>query len=166
LSVAAAQENATISYSVNISVTSGVVEGAVVSMVSLGALELDAALERALDFELGDELLDEDSDAWLEAMELIATIELTAELELLSSLLLLAILSADDVCGLVLVLLFAVKPLSLVPALPPPPPHALKSEISVAAKRVVIVGKLKLLIGYYLLHATAIDEMGLRQLDP
>jgi hypothetical protein len=61
----------------------------------------------------------------------------------------------------VLALVLAVKPLLLLsPA--PPPPHALKSEIMVAAKRVVILGKLELLMRYYLLHATAIDEIGLR----
>ncbi len=105
-----------------------------------------------LDFDVSDELFDDVTDAWLELEELRGAVELKAGLELLASLLV-TILSDEEVCGLVLVLLLAVKPLPLPPALPPPP-HALKSEIIVAATRVVILGKLKLLIGYYLSHAT------------
>ena len=124
---------------------------------------------------MSDALLDDVTDAWLELEELIDAVELMAlialmalmaliaGLELLASLLV-TILSDEEVCGLVLVLVLAVKPLPPAPV--PPPPHALKSDIIVAATRVVILGNLKLLIGYYLLHATAIDEPGLRQLDP
>jgi hypothetical protein len=164
LSVAATQENATMSYSVNIRLTSGTIEGAAVSMLTLGMLELDVALEFVLDFDVNDELFDDVADAWLELEELRGAVELKAGLELLASLLV-TILSDEEVCGLVLVLLLAVKPLPPAPV-PPPPPQALKSEITVAATRVVILGNLKLLIGHYLLHATAIDEMGLRRLDP
>lgn len=131
------------SYSVNISVTEGTIDGADISIITLGELELDATLE--LDFDVSDELLDEAIDAWLEVVELTGAVELMVGLELLFSLLLATMLSDEDVCGLVLVLL-AVNPLPLPPALPPPP-HALKSEIIVAATRVVILGKLKLLIG-------------------
>jgi hypothetical protein len=89
----------------------------------------------------------------------VLELELGIELALLCVLcvLLAATLATEEVCGLVLVLLLAVKPVSPDPEPPPPPPHALKSEIIAAAKRVLILGKLKLLIRYYLSHATSID---------
>ncbi len=92
-------------------------------------------------------------------LEIVLVLELVAEL----CVLLTATLATEEVCGLVLVLLLVVKPLPSAPE-PPPPPHALKNEIIVAAKRVLILGKLKLLMRYYLSHATSIDEISLREL--
>ena len=66
-------------------------------------------------------------------------------------------LSSEDVCGFVLVVL-AVKPLlSFVVPAPPPPPHALKIDITIAARTGEIWGRVKLIIRYYLLHGAAID---------
>ena len=93
MSVAATQENTTISYEVKVSATSGTMEGAAISIITFGALELEAVLEFVLDLEASDELFD---DTWLELEELISTVELTDELSLLS-VLLVTLLASEEV---------------------------------------------------------------------
>lgn len=109
--------------------------GGVVSIIVLGAL--------ALDFDVLDEF--------------------TLELELLFALLL-VVMSADDVdvCGLVFAVLLVAKP--LLPPSPAPPPQALKSDMITAPSRLVNLEGVILIMRYYLLHATAIDEIGLKEL--
>jgi hypothetical protein len=169
--VVAAQENTTKSCEVNMSAISGTIAGAVVSIVTLGAFELDTALKLELDTE--DLLLNElsDDEVLLKALELVIVIVLTTELEfervLVAVLELLSVtveLSADEVCGLVLLLVLAVKPL-LLPPPPPPPPHALNSNITVAVRKGIFLSSLMLVMRCYLLRATAIDKMGLRQIN-
>lgn len=171
MSVVAAQENTTKSCEVNMSAISGTIAGAVVSIVTLGAFELDTALKLELDTE--DLLLNElsDDEVLLKALELVIVIVLTTELEfervLVAVLELLSVtveLSADEVCGLVLLLVLAVKPL-LLPPPPPPPPHALNSNITVAVRKGIFLSSLMLVMRCYLLRATAIDKMGLRQIN-
>ena len=172
MSVVAAQENTTKSCEVNMSAISGTIAGAVVSIVTLGAFELDTALKLELDTE--DLLLNElsDDEVLLKALELVIVIVLTTELEfervLVAVLELLSVtveLSADEVCGLVLLLVLAVKPLLLPPPPPPPPPHALNSNITVAVRKGIFLSSLMLVMRCYLLRATAIDKMGLRQIN-
>ena len=68
-------------------------EGAAISIITFGALELEAVLEFVLDLEASDELFD---DTWLELEELISTVELTDELSLLS-VLLVTLLASEEV---------------------------------------------------------------------
>ncbi len=82
----------------------------------------------------------------------VGSIELAAELALLSALLLAVILSADEVCGLVFVVLFAVKPLVL-PSPAAPPPQALSNNIIAAPIMLGSFEELILIMRYYLLHA-------------
>lgn len=94
LSVAAAHEKTTISYSVNTTSTLGVMVGAAVSIVTLDALELEVALEFATDVE---DVLAGLDDIWLAVLELICEVtEPTAELALLS-VLLVATLASEEV---------------------------------------------------------------------
>lgn len=93
LSVAGVHENTIRSYPVNIVSTLGVIVGAVVSIVTLDALELEVALELATDIE---DVLTGLDDIWLAVLELICDVtELTAELVL--SVLLVATLATEEV---------------------------------------------------------------------
>lgn len=71
-------------------------------------------------------------------LELTDDTELIAKLELLSALVAAELLlSADDVCGLVLVVVLAVKPLLLLSPAPPPPPQALRSNITATPSKLM-----------------------------
>jgi len=100
------------------------------------------------DFDEAEDALDKVADDKLEALLRLFTDD--------------ALLTVEEVCGLVLVLL-AVKPLPPSVEPPPPPPHALKIDMASTAKNVEVRGKGKLIINTTYCMGLRLDQIGLRE---